>query len=74
MVYRDATVNNVVNILELAEILGCRTAGFLTTYLKLGLPLGAKYMSQGVWQGIVKNWKTGWQAGISDKTSPWLAG
>lgn len=48
-------VNEVSNLEELANTLGCNIGSFLSTYL--GLPLGAKYKSIGIWNGIIEKFE-----------------
>ena len=48
-------INEVQNIEELADILGCRTGIFPTTYL--GLPLGDKYKAEGIWCGMIEKFE-----------------
>ncbi|XP_075083624.1 uncharacterized protein LOC142167360 [Nicotiana tabacum] len=45
-------INEVSNLEELAEFLCCKIGSLPTTYL--GLPLGAKYKSIGVWSDVVE--------------------
>nr|XP_016486391.1 PREDICTED: uncharacterized protein LOC107806694 [Nicotiana tabacum] len=48
-------VNQVSNIEELAGIIGCSIGSLPTTYL--GLPLGAKFKSCDIWNGVVENFE-----------------
>ncbi|XP_047259647.1 uncharacterized protein LOC124892403, partial [Capsicum annuum] len=48
-------VNEVLNLEELAGILGCSIGEFPTTYL--GLPLGAKYKSTAIWGGVIEKFE-----------------
>ncbi|XP_070025308.1 uncharacterized protein [Nicotiana sylvestris] len=48
-------VNSVPNLLELADIMGCNTGSFPTTYL--GLPLGTKYKSTEIWNAVVEKFE-----------------
>lgn len=43
-------VNEVLNLEELATILGCSIEAFPTTYL--GLPLGATFKTKGIWNEV----------------------
>ena len=43
-------VGNVQNVEEFVEVLGCKVGSLPTTYL--GLPLGAPYKSNRVWEGV----------------------
>nr|XP_016438177.1 PREDICTED: uncharacterized protein LOC107764153 [Nicotiana tabacum] len=55
-------VNHVSNIEELAGIIGCSIGSLPTTYL--GLPLGSKFKSYDIWNGVVENFEkrlTSWQ-------------
>ncbi|CAN4115232.1 unnamed protein product [Withania somnifera] len=45
-------VNEVSNLEELAEIIGCNIGSFPSTYL--GLPLGAKYKSNEIWTEVIE--------------------
>nr|XP_016485156.1 PREDICTED: uncharacterized protein LOC107805603 [Nicotiana tabacum] len=45
-------VNEVPNLEELADLLCCKIGSLPTTYL--GLPLGAKFKSVGIWGGIIE--------------------
>ncbi|OIT36177.1 hypothetical protein A4A49_16669 [Nicotiana attenuata] len=54
-------VNNVLNIEDLAEIMGCSIGTLPSTYL--GLPLGAKFKSCEIWNGVVENFRRGWLPG-----------
>lgn len=49
------SVNEVPNLKELAEILSCNTGSLPTPYL--GLPLGAKFKSTRIWNGIIENFE-----------------
>ncbi|XP_019239934.1 PREDICTED: uncharacterized protein LOC109219918 [Nicotiana attenuata] len=44
-------VNDVPNLEELSNTMGCTIGSFPTTYL--GLPLGAKYKNTEIWNGII---------------------
>ncbi|XP_060212175.1 uncharacterized protein LOC132639770 [Lycium barbarum] len=48
-------VNEVPNMEELADIMGCKIGSFPSTYL--GLPLGAKYKSTEIWTGIIEKFE-----------------
>lgn len=48
-------VNEVQNLEELAEILGCSIGTFPTTYL--GLSVGAKFKSEAVWSGVIEKFE-----------------
>jgi hypothetical protein len=55
-------VGQVINVPELAGILGCRVASLPLTYL--GLPLGASYKSKSIWVGVVEKMEkrlAGWK-------------
>ena len=43
-------IGNVLNLEELAKVLGCKVGAILTTYL--GLPLGVPFKSSKVWEGL----------------------
>lgn len=47
----------ICNLEELAEILCCQTGSFLITYL--GLPLGAKFKSTEIWNGVIEKVEKG---------------
>jgi len=44
-------VNEVLNLEELADIMGCNIGSFPSTYL--GLPLGAQHKSTEIWTGVI---------------------
>jgi len=48
-------VNEVLNLEELASILGCSVGEFPATYL--GLPLGAKYKSTAIWGRVIEKFE-----------------
>lgn len=48
-------VNEVLNLEELAGILGCSVGESLTSYL--GLPLGAKYKSSTIWRRVIEKFE-----------------
>ena len=45
-------VNSVLNLAKLARIMRCNIGSFPKTYL--GLPLGAKFKSNGIWLGRIE--------------------
>nr|XP_016515287.1 PREDICTED: uncharacterized protein LOC107831999 [Nicotiana tabacum] len=45
-------VNEVPNLEELANLMGCSIGSLPTTYL--GLPLGAKYKATDIWNGVIE--------------------
>lgn len=46
-------VNEVPNLEELANLMGCSIGSLPTTYL--GLPLGAKYKATEIWNGVIES-------------------
>lgn len=55
-------VGEVANVDELADILGCRVAHMPISYL--GLPLGARFKCQHIWNGIIERMEkrlAGWK-------------
>ena len=64
-------VNQVDNLEELAGILSCKIGSLPTTYL--GLPLGASFISSGIWNGVIKKMKRDLLHGKCS-TSQWEVG
>lgn len=48
-------VNEVPELEEFARLMCCNVGSFPTVYL--GLPLGAKYKSQDIWNGVIENFE-----------------
>ncbi|WMV43163.1 hypothetical protein MTR67_036548 [Solanum verrucosum] len=48
-------VNEVLNLEELADILGCNIGSFPSTYL--GLPLGAQHKPTEIWTGVIEKFE-----------------
>ena len=59
-------VGNVLNLEELAKVLGCKVGAILTTYL--GPPLGVPFKSSKVWRRSLRKGLLGGRGGISLKT------
>jgi hypothetical protein len=45
-------IGGVEDVERLANLLGCRVASLPMTYL--GLPLGASYKSNSIWNGVIE--------------------
>ncbi|WMV25457.1 hypothetical protein MTR67_018842 [Solanum verrucosum] len=48
-------VNEVLNLEELADIMGCNIGSFPSTYL--GIPLGAQHKSTEIWTGVIEKFE-----------------
>ncbi|WMV22464.1 hypothetical protein MTR67_015849 [Solanum verrucosum] len=61
-------INSVLNTEVLARTLGGKVGELPTTYL--GMPLGAKSKSKGIWNGVLEKWKRDSPTG-GVSTCPW---